>query len=118
MVERKIYRFDLQKAKTLSKYDPVKLLNMLYKHYKRNDPKLNGLGFLKNAQDFFLDKNVDILYRAQYVDLAGRRSYQQYKDLKYTHLDLTYYPDLNINAITYNPLLTIKNNKIYFKYEE
>jgi len=118
MVERKVYRFDLQKAKILSKHNPIKMLNILYKHYKRNDIKLNGLSFLKNAKDFFLDKNVDILYRAQYIDLAGRRSYQQYKDLNYTYLDLTYYPDININAITYNTLLIIKNNKIYFKYEE
>ena len=40
------------------------------------------------------------------------------EDLGYKHLDLTYYPDLNKTAIKYNPIITIENNKIYFKYEE
>jgi len=118
MIERKIYRFNLEKAVKLSKNNPTKLINILYMHYKGFNPDLNGLSFLKNAKDFFLDQSIDTIYKAQYIQLAGRRSYQQFKDLNYACLDLTYYPDLNINAIKYNPILTIEKNKIYFKYEE
>ena len=118
MRQRKLLKFDLYKLKQLVGDNPKKLVVTLYKHYKITNTSIVGSNFLLNPEDFFLDRSVDILYKAQYIELAGRRSYQHYKDLGYKHLDLTYYPDLNKTAIKYNPIITIENNKIYFKYEE
>ena len=36
----------------------------------------------------------------------------------YRYLDLSFFFDIDLNAIKSNPLITIKENKIYFKYEE
>jgi hypothetical protein len=118
MRQRKLLKFDLYKLKKLAGENPKKLVDLLQNHCRILNPKIIGSNFLLNPNEFFLDRSIDILYKAQYIELAGRRSYQQYTDLGYKHLDLTYYPDLNKNAIKYNPIITIENNKIYFKYEE
>jgi hypothetical protein len=118
MRQRKLLKFDLYKLQKIANNNPKQLILLLAKHNKRLDPRLTGPNYLLNPDEFFLDRSIDILYKAQYIELAGRRSYQQYKDLGYTYLDLSYYPDLNKNAIKYNPIITIENNKIYFKYEE
>ena len=118
MRQRNLLKFDLYNLKQLAKENAKNLVVILYKHYKITNNKIIGSNFLLNPSEFFGDRSIDILYKAQYIDLAGRRSYQQYKDLGYKHLDLTYYPDLNKTAIKYNPIITIENNKIYFKYEE
>ncbi len=111
--------------------DPEYLVQALYKFYKgRHIPKHSqeqykplkrlkaGTSWLLNPEDFFNDKTVDSAYRAQYIRLAGRRDYQQYKIYGTKSLDLTLYPDINYKVISTNPLLTIANNQIYFKYEE
>jgi hypothetical protein len=118
MNQKASFKFSLTKLNQLSKGNPVKFLEILESYYKGFLYDLKGSSFLTSPGQLFFDRVTDILYKAQYIELAGRRSYQQYIDLGYNHLDLSYYPDLNINAIKYNPLLTIKNNKIYFKYEE
>ena len=118
MRQRNLLKFDLYKLQQLAKNNAKELVVLLYKHNKRSNSKLLGSNYLINPDQFFYDRSIDILYKAQYIELAGRRSYQQYKDLGYKYLDLTYYPDLNKNAIKYNPIITIENNKIYFKYEE
>lgn len=118
MHQRNLLKFDLVKLKNISNNNPKKLIVILYKHYRLTNNKITGSNFIINPSKFFSDRNIDILYKAQYIELAGRRSYQHYKDLGYKHLDLSYYPDLNKNAIKYNPILKIENNKIYFKYEE
>lgn len=76
-----------------------------------------GSGFLINPADFFKDKSVDIGYRAQYIRLAGRRNFLLYKTHGITYLDLSLYPDIHLDALKHNPLLTIANKQIYFKYE-
>jgi hypothetical protein len=118
MNKRKLFRFNLNKLNKLSNNNPIKLVNILHKYYQKSNINLIGYSYLLNPKKFFLDHSTDILYKAQYIQLAGHRSYQQYKDLNHTYLDLSYYPDLNINTIIFNPILTIKQNKIYFKYEE
>jgi hypothetical protein len=40
-----------------------------------------------------------------------------YKLYKVTHLDLSYFKDLDLDTLAHNPLLKITQNKIYFKYE-
>ena len=119
MNQRKSFRFDFSKLERAAKGDAVKLVQLLEDYYKGFDIKLGGgSSYLTSPGQLFFDRNTDILFKSQYIQLAARRSYQHYKDLGYKFLDLSYYPDLNINAIKYNPLLTITENKLYFKYEE
>ena len=119
MNQRKSFRFDLIKLEQCAKGNPIKLVEILEEYYKGFYHKLGGgSSYLTNPGEFFFDRNTDILFKSQYIQLAARRSYQQYKDLGHNYLDLSYYPDLKIDAIKYNPLLTITENKLYFKYEE
>ena len=120
MNQRKSFRFNFSKLEGLAKGDPVKLVQLLEDYYKGFNLNLGGgSSYLTSPGQLFFDRNTDILFKSQYIQLAARRSYQHYKDLGYKFLDLSYYPDLNIDAIKYNPLLTINNNnKLYFKYEE
>ena len=119
MNQRKVFLFNFSKLEKLANGNTIKIVEILEDYYKGFNYNLTaGSSYLVKPAKLFFDTSVDILFKSQYIQLAARRSYQQYKDLGYKHLDLTYYPDLNIEAIKYNPLLTIKNNKIYFKYEE
>lgn len=79
---------------------------------------LKGNSFLINPAALFADTSTDIVYKAQYIRLAGRRNYAIYKHYGYTYLDLSFYSDIDLDAIKSNPLLKITENKIYFKYEE
>lgn len=110
--------------------DPVYMLTALYKFYKgQRFPKnakekykplatlTAGTSFLLNPADFFNDKSTDPYYKVHYLRLAGRRDYQLYKQYGIKYLDLTLYPDVDLTAINLNPLLTISNKQIHFKYE-
>jgi hypothetical protein len=119
MNQRKVFMFNLAKLEKLAKNNQVKIVEILEDYYKGFKYDLKGGScFLIEPAQLFFDRSTDILFKAQYIQLAARRSYQQYRDLGYTYLDLSYFPDLNLEAIKYNPLLITKNNKIYFKYEE
>lgn len=111
--------------------DPIYLVQALeYWFKKKHIPKnstqslkpirksLAGSSFLLNPRDFFKDKTTDIIWRAQYIRLAARRDYTLYKLYGFKFLDLSFMPDLQIQAIQNNTLLKIADNKIYFKYEE
>lgn len=87
----------------------------LYKPLRRMKP---GSSFLLNPSPLFLDKSVDDVFKAQYIRLAGRRDYTLYKSFGIKALDLTMFPDVDLNSIKHNPLLTIANKTISFKYEE
>ena len=94
---------------------PVKPYNVSRKFDRR---RMVGYSWLSNAKDLLLDNHTDPVYIVQYVKLAGLRDlalYQLYGDKS---LDLSFYPDINIQNISHNPLLSIKNNRLYFKYEE
>jgi len=118
MNQRNVFTFNLAKLESMANSSQVQLVELLEDYYKGFKYKLSGSSYLINPGQLFFDRNIDILFKAQYIRLAGRRSYQQYKNLGYKHLDLSYFPDLNLQAIKYNPLLITENNKIYFKYEE
>ena len=79
---------------------------------------LFGDSFLLNPESFFSDTNTDIAYKSQYLQLAGRRSYNDYKLYGATYLDLSYFEDIDLDKLKTNPLLAIKQNKIYFKHED
>lgn len=119
--------FNLEILESESKCDPKLMLSML-EHYfgkkliprnnrdRNNYRNLAGNSFLLNPGALFND-NADISFKAQYIRLAGRRDYSLYKFYKVTYLDLNYFKDINLDVIKQNPLLSIQQNKIYFKYE-
>ncbi len=79
---------------------------------------LSGNSYLINPERFFADNTTDIIYKSQYIQLAGRRDYSLYKLFNVKYLDLSYFKDINLDNIKTNPLINITQNKIYFKYEE
>lgn len=78
--------------------------------------KISGTSFLLNERDL-LASNVDESYIASYVYLASFRNYADYVLLGIKDLDLSYIPDINLDRYKTNPLLTINNKTIKFKYE-
>jgi hypothetical protein len=122
--------FNLQTLEAKTKNNPKLLVDTLQLHFlNKTLPKnakiqakplsnISGNSYLLNAAPLFADKITDIIYKAQYIKLAGRRDYLQYKLYGDKSLDLSYFLDINLDYIKHNPLLTITNNKIKFKYEE
>jgi hypothetical protein len=105
----------------------VEKLRLFYtkKHLPKNSyskvkpiRNLTGSSYILNAAEFFADNITDIIYKSQYIQLAGRRDYSLYKLFNQKYLDLSYFKDIDIDNIKTNPLITITQNKIYFKYEE
>jgi hypothetical protein len=88
--------------------------------YSKVKPVRNLIGnsYLINPDGFFADNITDIIYKSQYIQLAGRRDYSLYKLFNVKYLDLSYFKDIDLDNIKTNPLITITQNKIYFKYEE
>lgn len=122
--------FDLQILEEDTACDPIYLVIALHKFYKGQRLPKNaketfkplrrlkaGTSFLLNPVEFFDDKGSDPIHKAQYIRLAGRRDYLLYKQYGIKSLDLTLYPDLDLAAISSNPLLTIANKQLHFKYE-
>ena len=121
--------FNLQTLEAQSCNDSYKFMAMLEYHYSKRLPSkyskykpskvsLSGGSYLLNPLGLFEDKSTDILYKLQYVKLAGRRDYSLYKLYQYKALQLSYYPDLVLESIKHNPLLNITQSEITFKYEE
>lgn len=119
--------FNLDLLETETNCDPKLMLSMLERHFsKKLIPKNNrdkitcanlaGHSFLLNAQPLF-SETCDIAHKAQYIRLAGRRDYSLYKLYRVVYLDLSYFKDIDLDALKHNPLLTITDNKIYFKHE-
>lgn len=104
----------------------LSLLNILY-HKKLPSKKsgiriinsnLNGKSYILNLKDILEVANtVDSSYIIQYVELCSKRDYNLYRLYNYKNLQLSMYPDLNLEVIKHNPLLNITNTEIQFKYE-
>lgn len=121
--------FSLQTLEAQSGTDANKFMALLEYHYSKRLPSkyskytpskipLSGTSYILNPLALFEDKSTDILYKLQYIKLAGRRDYSLYKLYKYKALQLSYYPDIIYDTIKHNPLLTITSTEITFKYEE
>lgn len=80
--------------------------------------KVAGISFILNPEAILKDRITDISYIAQYIQLAARRDYTLYNMYSVTYLPLSYFPEIDISKIKHNPLLVVKDNNIYFKYEE
>ena len=120
--------FNLQTLESQSDNDSNKFMAMLEYHYNKRLPSkyskykpskvsLAGGSYLLNPADLFSNKSTDILFKIQYIKLAGRRDYSFYKQYHSKALQLSYYPDLILSAIKHNPLLIITQSEILFKYE-
>lgn len=119
--------FDLLKLEDLAGSDTTKFITLLGYHCRgikvvkkkeRYKPaNLVGSSFLLNPAPIF--KNAaNINHNVQYVRLAGRRDYTLYKFYGIAYLDLSFFPDIDIQKIKHNPLISIENNKVYFLYEQ
>ena len=120
--------FDLQKleqhSKTPSEFiDNLKTFYFAYyikdASYRLKSLKsFTGYSYLLNPEPLFRDQTVDIAHKVQYVKLAARRNYSTYKLTSVAQLDLSLYPDIDIEALRGNTLLSIDQYQIKFKYEE
>lgn len=108
---------DANKFLALLEYHYNKKLGTKYSKYKPSSKKLHGYSYLLNPLDFFKDNHTDILYRVQYIKLAARRDYHLYRLYNYSGLQLSYYPDIDIEVINHNPLLQVTKSEVLFKYE-
>lgn len=122
--------FNLKILEEQSCNETDKFLNMLYYHWDKSAPltrynkifrsrvPLTGTSYLLNPLGFFEDKNTDVLFKVQYIKLAGRRDWNLYKQYGFKSLDTSFFPDLIYDSIKHNPLLEITPKEIKFKLEE
>lgn len=126
-----MFWFNLQKLERLTKLDSEYIFEALKKAWQgKTIPKntwekykplqgiIPGSSYLINPQSLFEDTSTNVVFKAQYIRLAGLRDYLSYKTLRQKHLDLTLYPDLNRQALKQNTLLILENNTLKFIYEE
>ena len=121
--------FNLQLLEELAGSDPNKFMALLeyhckggiarskYSKYKPATKSLLGNSYILNPDTLFSDKTTDILFKIQYIKLAARRDFTLYKFHGYKGIQLSYYPDINIEAAKQNPLLIVTSTEINFKYE-
>lgn len=102
--------FNMQKVLTLTGNKTYKIKEVM------KSKKISGSSFLLNEKDLLASKEDDF-YIASYLYLASFRNYSDYYILGIKDLDLSYIPDIDLERYKTNPLLTITNKTIKFKYE-
>ena len=119
--------FNITKLESQSNGNDLLFLNILEDHYNVQSFKrlqkikyrpINGKSWLLNPSPLFNRKIADISFIVQYIKLAGRRDYILYKLYNTLTLDISFYPNLILDNIKGNPLLTLINSNIHFKFEE
>ena len=119
--------FDIIKLETESKGNDSLFMTILQDHYnvkichklqRIKYKPINGRSWLLNPLPLFDKKIADITYIVKYIKLAGRRNYQIFKAYNILTLDISFYPNLILENIKNNPLLTLSNNNIHFKFED
>lgn len=104
----------------------IELLDIAYykklpsKRRKIRRIKLNlaGSSFILNLPPLLkAAKTLEPAFVVQYVKLCAKRDYMLYKLYGTKSLQLSYYPDIDFEAIKLNPLLSITKTEIHFKYE-
>lgn len=121
------YIFNLDVLESKTKGDPEYLVEALRLYTQHKLPKKRskyaridlsgGSSYILDPNSLYKDK-IDTVYKAQYIRLAGRRSLLQYKIHKIIYLDLSLFPDLNMQQISRNPLLkVIDGTQLHFKYD-
>ena len=100
------------------RYRHTKVIDKKYRNLlSKIKSKGAGHSFLLNPLPL-IDDNTDILYKMQYVSLASMRDYTLYSFYGIKALPMSYFPHIDISKIKHNPLLVVRNNNIYFRYEE
>jgi len=99
-------------------YLGVTIPKNVHEKYKPLQRLRTGSSFLLKPEPFFKNTGIDSAYRAQYIRLAGLRNYGLYKTHGIKSVDLTLYPDIDLQKIKSNPLLIIANKQIKFIHEE
>lgn len=122
--------FNLKLLESESQNNPEKLIALLRLHYegrtlankkdkyKPSSKSLVGNSFILNPSPIVYNKDIDAAYLSQYIKLAGRRDLSLFRLYKAIALDLSFFPDINLQVIKNNPLLNISNHQIRFKFEE
>lgn len=121
--------FNLQTLEEESGGDVLKFIAMLEFHYKGitlaknikqqfkpSRRSLAGGSFILNPEPLFKDTS-DPIYKVQYIKLAARRDYGLYRIHKVKTLNISFFPDLNVEAAKHNPLLIVTKQELIFKYE-
>lgn len=108
---------DPNKFMAMLEYHYTKKIPRLYARYKPSKVSLHGHSFILNPSPLFAT-SVDLLYVIQYIKLAALRDYALYKLYSYKGLQVSYFPDINLQTIQYNPLLNITKTEIFFKFED
>lgn len=118
--------FSLEKLERISKGSDLAFLknletyfNIKCKGYPKygNFKSLAGNAYLLNAQPLF-NITIDPAYIVQYVRLAARRDYTHLALFNSISLDISFYPEIDFNKLRGNPLLTLKQNQLHFKFED
>ena len=60
----------------------------------------------------------DPTYLYYYLELASKRSLFDYKMRGITYLPIQFVPEYLMGLVETNPMLEVKDDKIYFKYEQ
>ncbi len=118
--------FDLEKLQKEADNNPKLMLIMLDNFISGKLPKnkRDSTNFAKKSlvgNSFLLDPirllshKADVNHKVQYLILAAKRDYLWYKLYGTEYLDLSYFPDLNLDKIKGNPLLEVEGNKLLFK---
>lgn len=80
-------------------------------------PYPSGYSFLVNPDEVLINGGSPYnIYN--YIELASKRSLFDYSVRGITYLPMPLVPEYQRGIITVNPLLTITDNKVYFKYEQ
>lgn len=119
--------FNLQNLEKEAGNDTTKFIELLKFHYEKRLPRkkdkylprgsLAGANFILQPAPLFSKLNIDKAYIVQYIKIAGLRDYSLYKLYGVKTLPLSYFPDIDIEAIKHNPLLKITKTDITLKFE-
>lgn len=109
--------FDFEKLEKACGTDYHKLYNAFIAHCTIQNPKYIGKSYIRNYRQLHLQKNVDIIYKIQYIKLASFRDYNTYRLYGFTYLDISTYPDLLLDEIKSNPLISIEKTLLKLKFE-
>jgi hypothetical protein len=122
--------YSFEKLTKLANYKPYDTLSLLEAYCTRTKPrlyiskkalvppKIHGDSWLIHPYRLISSQSAEDAYKYQYLALASKRDYTLYLTYKVAHLPISFFPDIQLEKIRFNPLLTISNNNIHFKYEE
>jgi len=118
LLEKECENNDEKFLKLLTYYHEKKSVVPKKEKYKPLTKSLAGNSFILNPNPVLYSTDRELSHIVQYIRLAGRRDLLLYRNYGIKYLDLSFFPDLNLNNIKNNPLLTITNKQIKFKFEE